>query len=198
MDINENPCLIGVKRKMIRLREIGPDDKEMIRKWRNMPEVMKSGYNQHVVTKEEHDSWYQRVLYDSSCKYWIIVCDGEDVGLVSINDIENAHKRCKWAFYVASPNMRGKGIGSYAEYFVLKYVFEELKLNKLYGEVLSSNKYVINMHKGFGFTEEGLYLEHVILHDEPQDVIAVAMFRSKWLEIKPRVEERLRKKGILL
>lgn len=179
------------------LRDVRPEDKQMLLEWRNLPEVAKYMYTDHIITQEEHDRWFETAMKDPSRRYWIIVCDGKDVGLVNIYGIDHQNRRCTWAFYIASPDVRGKGVGSFVEYSILRYVFDELKLNKLCCEVLAFNEAVVNMHKGFGFKQEGLYREHIIKGGQPHDVVALAMLHSEWKELKPDIENRLRQKGIL-
>jgi UDP-4-amino-4,6-dideoxy-N-acetyl-beta-L-altrosamine N-acetyltransferase len=182
---------------MVYLRDIQPEDKERILEWRNLPEVAQYMYTDHDITPEEHERWFQRILNDPSCRYWIIGCDGVDVGLANVYHLDRQNQRCYWAFYLADPIVRGKGVGSFVEYFVLHYVFDELGLNKLCCEVLAFNEAVTNMHKGFGFQQEGFYREHIIKQGQPYDVVALAMLRKEWESRKPEIVERLRQKGLL-
>jgi len=182
---------------MIQLRDVTFEDKDKILAWRNLPEVARYMYTDHFITAEEHEIWFERILRDPSCRYWIIVCDSVDVGVVNIYNLDEQNQRCYWAFYVADPSTRGKGVGSFVEYSVLRYVFDELELNKLCCEVLSFNEAVSNMHKRFGFQQEGFYREHIIKGREKLDVVALAMLRQEWELGKPKIEERLRGRGIL-
>lgn len=179
------------------LRAIKPEDKEMVYRWRNLAEVAKYMYTDHRITTEEHEKWFLRILQDQTCRYWIIVCDGKDVGLANIYNLDQQNRRCYWAFYVASPDVRGKGVGSFVEYSVLHYVFDELHLNKLCCEVLAFNEAVTNMHKSFGFKQEGLFREHVIKEGQRLDVVCLAILHQEWQSIKPEIESRLRQKGVL-
>ncbi len=182
---------------MIALRNVSPDDKEMIRKWRNLPEVSKYMYTDHYITPEEHEKWFQGIFTDYTRRYWVITYDHEDVGLVNLYDIDNRHKRCYWAYYLADSNVRGKGVGSFVEYLILGHVFDELKFDKLCGEVLAFNQSVIDLHKSFGFNQEGYFRQHVIKGDRPMDVVSLAILRKEWESKKPEIEERLRRKGLL-
>lgn len=182
---------------MIALRAMAPMDKEMVRQWRNLPEVSRYMYTGHEISAEEHERWFQGVLAAPHCRYWIITCDGEDVGVANITAIDPRHRRCYWAFYLASPSVRGKGVGSFVEYWMLRHVFDDLNLNKLCCEVLSFNEAVINMHKSFGFREEGLFREHVVKEGQAVDVVCLAMLQREWQAAKPGIEERLRAKGLL-
>lgn len=182
---------------MISLRDVGPDDMEMIRGWRNLPQVADYMYTDHVISPEEHAAWFARVVKDPTCKYWIIVCDGEDVGLANLYAIDQRNRRCYWAFYVVSPNVRGKSVGSYVEYTVLNYVFTELQFEKLCCEVLSFNRGVVEMHLRFGFVQEGLFRKHILKRGEFHDVICLAMLKKEWEVKRPQQEQKLRAKGVL-
>jgi UDP-4-amino-4,6-dideoxy-N-acetyl-beta-L-altrosamine N-acetyltransferase len=179
------------------LRDLRPEDMDMIREWRNLPRVADYMYTDHVIRPEEHASWFARIMKDPCCKYWIIVCDGENVGLVNLYNIDHKNRRCYWAFYVVSPNVRGKGVGSYAEYAILSYVFNELKFEKLCCEVLAFNKGVVEMHQRFGFVQEGFFRKHILKRGEFHDVVCLAMLRAEWEGSRPELEQKLKQKGIL-
>ena len=178
-------------------RHVEEHDKDQLLRWRNLPEVREFMYADHVISPEEHERWFRGALSDSARRYWIIVHDGEEVGLVNLYAIDQKNRRCTWAFYVASPNVRGKGVGSIVEWWVLNQVFDNLKMNRLCCEVLVTNPAVINMHKKFGFVQEGLLREHAIKNGKPIDVVALAMLASDWVTAKPQVEARLREKGLI-
>ena len=182
---------------MISLRDIVPGDRDMILSWRNLPEIRKYMYTDHLITLEEHEAWFQRIMNDPTSTYWIIVCDSEDVGLVNLYSIDRRHHRSYWAFYIVSPNVRGKGVGTFAEYFVLRHVFDELNLNKLCCEVLDFNQGVVRMHKSFGFVQEGLLRKHVFKGGKAHDVVCLGMLREEWEATKNMLTERLRDKGVL-
>lgn len=182
---------------MISLRDVRAEDKEMIRRWRNLPDIRKYMYTDHEISPEEHAAWFAGLEGDETRRYWVITLDGEDVGLLYLYDIDRRNKRCYWGFYVASPSTRGRGVGSFVEYFTLRHVFDELGFHKLCCEVLTSNPPVIAMHKSFGFAQEGFYRQHIYKGGEFVDVVALAMLKEEWEANKPEIEARLREKGLL-
>jgi UDP-4-amino-4,6-dideoxy-N-acetyl-beta-L-altrosamine N-acetyltransferase len=181
---------------MFALRDVGMDDKELIYSWRNHPETAKYMYTDHDINPEEHERWLRKVLNDRSCRYWILQSDGQDVGVLSITQIDQHNRRCYWAFYL-DPELRGKGVGSFAEISVLRYVFDELQFNKLCAEVLGFNQPVVEMHKRFGFVQEGLMRKHIFKQGQWHDVVAIAILREEWEAIRPKIEARLKAKGII-
>jgi UDP-4-amino-4,6-dideoxy-N-acetyl-beta-L-altrosamine N-acetyltransferase len=177
------------------LRAIRPEDMEMIRLWRNLPKVADYMFTDHVIGPEEHAAWFSRVLKDPSCKYWIIVCDGEDVGVANLYEIDPVNRRCSWGFYVASPNVRGKNVGTHAEYTVLNYVFDQLKFEKLCCPVFSFNRGVIELHRRFGFVQEGLLRKHIWKRGAFHDVVHLAILKEEWGAMRARFEKMLDSKS---
>jgi UDP-4-amino-4,6-dideoxy-N-acetyl-beta-L-altrosamine N-acetyltransferase len=182
---------------LISLRDILPEDREAIRQWRNDPEVRRYMYTDHEIGVQEHCAWFARIVHDPTCRYWVISCDGESVGLLYLHDIDIRNKHCYWGFYTSGPSVRGKGVGSFAEFFVLRHVFEELQFHKLCGEVLASNQAVINMHKKFGFVQDGVLRRHILKDGVFEDVVCISILREEWDAKKAELELKLRSKGVL-
>ena len=182
---------------MIRLRELKKKDESTLLTWRNLPEVADFMFTAHKITPEEHRKWFSGIRQDRSKRYWVIEMDSKDVGLVCLYNISEQNRRCYWACYLADPAVRGRGVGSFVEYSILNYVFFTLELNKLCGEILSSNSEVIEQQKKFGFQQEGLLREHVVKGDMILDVVVMAMLRNEWIEKKPLVESSLKAKKII-
>jgi UDP-4-amino-4,6-dideoxy-N-acetyl-beta-L-altrosamine N-acetyltransferase len=163
----------------------------MIRGWRNLPEVHKYMFTDHQISPDEHDRWFRTVVNSPHNRYWIVVYDNEDIGLANIYDVDERNKRCYWGRYIAAPDLRGKGIGTYVEYWMLQYVFDMLQMNKLCTQVLAFNEVVLKMHKRFGFHQEGLLREHIFKGGQPYDVVALAMLRNEWEEKKSELKEHV-------
>lgn len=168
----------------IKLREFKAEDIEMVRNWRNSKEVSQYMYTENHISSEQQKLWFEKISKDSSAQYWIIEYEGKPLGLVSITEISHVFDSCFWAFYLGDSSVRGAGIGSKIEYNILKYVFEELGLNKLRCEVLTTNPSVIAMHEKFGFRREAYYRDHVRKGDQYFDVVGLAMLKREWLQLK--------------
>lgn len=182
---------------MIALRYMQPEDKEMVRSWRNSDAVSKYMHTSGDITPQEHTRWFDRVLADRTCKYWIVTFHGEPVGVVNLYNIDLVNQRCYWSFYIGNIEMRGKGIGTFVEYEILRIVFEELKLNKLCGEILSWNEVILRIHDAFGYRREGYLREHIIKEGKCFDVVVIGMLRREWEANKSRLEQELRAKNLL-
>lgn len=101
------------------------------------------------------------------------------------------HSSVEWAFYLASSNVRGRGVGSQVELKVLEFAFGELGLHRLSCAVLAFNEPVVRMHESFGFVREGI-LRGAIWKDEGwTDVVLLGQQREEWEANRDQVRERL-------
>src|ERR1700722_1846247 len=182
---------------MISFRPLAYEDKETIRRWRNLPQARHYMFTDHVISPEEHADWFDSIFDNPSYRYWIIRCDDEDVGLLNLYDIDASNRRCYWGFYIAGSNVRGKNVGMFAEYFVLQYVFQELQFGKLCCETLDFNLGVLRLHEAFGFVREGRLRQHIFTGDGMHDVICMGILKSEWEKRQPQFERIFRSKGLI-
>jgi UDP-4-amino-4,6-dideoxy-N-acetyl-beta-L-altrosamine N-acetyltransferase len=177
------------------LRPVAADDRDRILAWRNSPDVRAYMYTDHVIAPDEHARWFAGIPGDPARAYWVIEMDGKPVGLANLYDIDRRNQRCSWAYYLADPSVRGQGVGSFVEYWVLEYVFAGLKLAKLWCEVLASNEAVWKLHEAFGFTVEARFRGHVIKDGRRADVLGLGILAADWRERRPTMAERLTLRG---
>jgi UDP-4-amino-4,6-dideoxy-N-acetyl-beta-L-altrosamine N-acetyltransferase len=182
----------------VALRPLGPHDKDRLLVWRNSPEVAAYMYTDHQIGPEEHARWFSGIEGDERRAYLIIEMDDEPVGLANLYDIDSRNGRCAWAYYLAEPSVRGKGIGGYVEYLMIERVFGELGLGKLWCEVLESNRGVWRMHQKFGFREEARFRRHVLKNGVVEDVLGLGLLAEDWAEARPRIRETLAAAGFPL
>ena len=182
----------------VRLRDLTPADSDRLLAWRNLPEVARWMYSDHAISRAEHDRWFAGIAGDASRRYWIIELDGEPVGLANLADISPAHRKASWAYYLASPAVRGKGVGAFVEVSILDRVFGDLALNKLCCEVLLENQAVWKMHESFGFQREALYRDHVWKGGRGHDVVGLAILAADWAKAREASVERLRARGFAI
>lgn len=176
--------------KDIELIPLKENDIELVREWRNSPEVSQYMYTDDFITKDQQEKWLDKINQEENSRYWIVKYEDQKIGLASITDIDRRNNKCFWGFYLGNTEIRGKGIGAKIEYNVLKIVFDEMKLNKLCGEVFSFNEKVVKMHEKFGFRREGYLRNHIFKNNKYHDVIVIGLLNSEWTQLN----EGLRKK----
>lgn len=186
----------------VTLRAVTEGDSGRLLAWRNSPDVAAYMYTDHKITPDEHARWFAGLTRDPRRAYWIIEADGAPVGLANFYDIDRAHGRAAWAYYLADPGIRGKGVGGCVEFRMIEQAFgppppegKGLGLRKLWCEVLASNEAVWKLHQKFGFKQEAGLRAHVIKGGQPQDVLGLGLLADEWAGVRPAMIERLARMG---
>lgn len=172
---------------MIKLRQVTTDDSSVILEWRNDPRISAYMYTDHEISPAEHAMWLERLVSMDDRMGWIVLLDGHPVGAAFVTDIDRSNRNAVWAFYLADPAVRGRGVGSAVEAFVLRTAFDELELHKLSCEVMGFNENVIAMHRKFGFQDEGVFRQEKLKNGQWQDVYRLAYFEQDWERDKERI-----------
>lgn len=186
-----------LKLKDCRLRPVEEADLEKVLEWRNSDRIRPVMFTDRLISLEDHRAWYERLLNDQNSRCLIFEVMGRPAGVVNVVQIDRQNGRCTWGFYLGeagSPPGSGMSMG----YLALEYIFENLCLRKLCGEVLASNKKSIEIHKKLGFVEEGRYLRHVLKNGHYEDVVAMAMFNEDWDRMKKGLNNLLFLGGAVL
>ena len=179
----------------VELRPLKPADEDRLYAWRNSPEVAAFMYTEHQITPEEHARWFAGIAGDPKRDYRIIEVDGVACGPANFYDIDRVQGRASWAYYLADPSVRGKGVGGYVEFLMIERAFGELGLRKLWCEVLITNEAVWKLHQKFGFRQEALLRAHVVKAGHPVDVMGLGLLAEDWAAARPAMAERLQRLG---
>jgi UDP-4-amino-4,6-dideoxy-N-acetyl-beta-L-altrosamine N-acetyltransferase len=179
----------------VTLRPLRRDDGDRVLQWRNSDAVAPYMYSDRQITAAEHAGWLEAALTAADRCYWIIALDGLPVGLANLARIDLQNRRCEWAYYLADPAVRGRGVGQAVEFAVLAHVFETRGLNKLWCEVFLDNTTVWQLHERFGFVREALFRSHVFRDGRPRDVVGLGMLASEWPQARAAALQRFADKG---
>jgi len=168
------------------LRAVIGRDLELMRSWRNHPDIASKMYTRHDISAEEHRAWWARTSERDDQAYFIYECANKPLGVIGFTQIDQNNGSCFWAFY-ASPNAP-KGTGSRMEFVALEHVFSSLKLHKLSCEVLAFNEPVVGLHKKFGFQVEGVFRDHHKMNGDYVDIVRMGLLEREWHAIRDKFE----------
>lgn len=153
---------------------------ELVRNWRNSKQVSQYMYTNHSITKEEHQRWIKKLKTSDTGKAWIIKYDEKPIGLAQLSNIDYTNKTTEWGFYIADKSIRGRGVGSASLYKLIKYVFDEMKFNKMRTILLENNINAMKLYKKFGFKGEGKIEEKFNRNGKEINVILMGLIKDEW------------------
>ncbi|PEJ73166.1 GNAT family N-acetyltransferase [Bacillus wiedmannii] len=125
-------------------------------------------------------------INNDSSRYDFAIClksTEEMIGELSILDIDEENKRAGFRISMLSIALTGQGYGTEAITIVLKFVFEQLYLNRLQLEVFSHNLRGIRAYEKVGFVKEGTLRQSLFYNDTFSDEIIMAILKSDYKDM---------------
>jgi RimJ/RimL family protein N-acetyltransferase len=104
--------------------------------------------------------------------------DGELVGAIGLH-MKRGYERAEIGYWLGVP-FWGRGYATEAVAAIIRYGFEELKLNRIYAGYFSRNAASGRVMEKNGMKYEGSLRQHVKKWDEYVDVIYYGILRSEW------------------
>lgn len=118
------------------LRAVELEDAKLLYIWRNEKETRKNSFNSNLIDFNEHLNWLEKKLENNARLFYILVCDGMEVGQVRV-DIEGKIGLVNYSIDSKYRKMGyGKRVLELAEQELLK---STANLKKIVGYVKSEN-----------------------------------------------------------
>lgn len=132
------------------------------------------------VSQAEQLAWFDASAKDlSKRKLMIQTADGEQVGLVTLFNLDHRHGHAELGVYVA-PDHQRRGYAVEALRMLIRFAFEEMNLHKVYCTILDSNTGSVHLFERLGFRAEGVRREHAFTGGRHHDVLLYSLLRSEW------------------
>jgi RimJ/RimL family protein N-acetyltransferase len=102
------------------------------------------------------------------------------IGVVSLMNISEANDSAELSVIVGHPEDRHHGYGAEAIDTILRYGFEELRLNRVGLSVFEFNEDAISTYEKLGFREEGRLRQALKRDGTFHDAILMSVLGSEW------------------
>lgn len=182
--------------KKFRLEPLDEKKLPIVLRWRNSKQIREYMYNDTIINQEEHERWFNKISNSENDKYLVFFIENFPVGLVYFNYINLEHHHCTWGFYIGEKNVIASA-GTLMGCLGLEYIFNELNMHKVYGEVLEKNAKSLSYHEKMGFKREGELKEHILKQGKYEGIVLYSLFKKDWKGDRfKQLKERLLDKGI--
>ena len=167
---------------MYYLREIERKDIEIINKWRNDPEIIKSlGAPFRYINYDVDNNWFDNYMKQRNSSVRCVIVDENSnlpIGLISIVDINYINGSAELHIMIGDKNMHGKGAGTFAVKEIINHAFNNLNLRRIELGVLSTNSIAQKLYKKCGFEIEGIKKKAIYKNGEFIDLIMMAVLKE--------------------
>jgi RimJ/RimL family protein N-acetyltransferase len=170
-------------------RAFEPTDAEFVNSLRKIAEYENLiGGNKRFVSLEREKKWIEDLIYnDYQDRFYVAICDKESkaiIGYTSVGDIDHVNKSCFWSGIKIHPDFNGKGYGTQTLLLVLKFVFEELNMERCTGRCLEEHVVAKKLMERAGFKEESLQRHSVYKNGSFHNEFILSILHSEYLDVK--------------
>lgn len=166
-----------IEGKSVKLRPINLDDTDLIVKWRNNPNVIKNFIFRGDFTRENHINWMNTRVATGVVVQYIIEekATGNLIGSVYLRDIDYNYNSAEFGIFIGEDGALGKGYGTETTRIFVDYMFETLKLHRIFLRVLGDNEAAYRIYEKAGFMKEGYFRDMVKIDGVYRDVIFMSI-----------------------
>ena len=165
----------------IYLRALEPNDYETSVKWRNDPEIQAMvGGHSYFVSGEREKEWVRNAMF-SNDKIVLAICLVENdkyIGNIMLQEIDYIDGTAHLPILIGDKEEWGKGYASEARFMMLKFAFEERKLNRIWALVKEDNIGSIKTLEKCGYKKEGVLRQSIFRNGKYYDQVMMAVLKE--------------------
>lgn len=172
--------------KKVILRPVEEEDLEMLRELTNRPdyENMIVGWS-FPISKKEQIEWFQKCKNGlERLRYIIETPEDGAVGMIGLKDIDWKNGSADGlGMRIARKEIRTRGLATDAWMTLLRYAFDELRLNRVNGSALEYNIASRKVCEKVGFKVEGIKRGAIYKKGEYHDLIMFGVLKEDYIEL---------------
>lgn len=148
------------------------------------------GGNKRFVSLAREKKWIEDLIFnDYKDRFYVAICDkvnNKIVGYTSVSDIDHVNKSCFWSGIKLHPDYNGKGLGTQTVLLILKFVFEELNMERCTGRCLEHHIVAKKLMEKVGFKQEALQRHSIYKNGSFHNEIILSILKDEYLESKEK------------
>jgi RimJ/RimL family protein N-acetyltransferase len=177
-----------IRGTLVNLRAREQADAENVARWASDEELqrlMGDRYQQsRAATEEFLRSYVAKPLSFHDPRFAIETKDGRHIGALRLFRMSAEDRRARLAILIGEPENQSRGYGSDALRTLMRFVFDEMNLNRLDLDVFAFNQRAIAAYRKLGFVEEGRRRGAQYALGVQNDVIVMSVLRDEWLQAR--------------
>lgn len=146
----------------VELISMTESDLDMVRDWRNQPDVSNFMFFQEGISSEMQQKWFESL--DESSLYLIIQAENEKIGVINVKDINWRMRTGEAGIFIGNSSYRNSAVPMQAVFALMDAFFFEFSFAKLKATVKQGNEDGIDFNVQLGYRVESKDNEKVQLY----------------------------------
>ncbi len=168
----------------IKLCEYRKEYVEAAQQYVNDPEVKRLLHPgiPYLYTLEDEQKWFEGISGGKDEYSFAITTleDGKYIGGCGVNSIDWKNSVAVVGIFIGDKDYWGKSYGTDAMKVFIKFIFEQMNINKIKLHTFSFNKRAIKSYEKCGFKIEGILRKEVFRDGEYHDDIVMGILRDEY------------------
>lgn len=164
----------------VRLRALERSDLPAVVRWMNDPAVTEFLLTAPLTGVEEMELWYEDHRGSSDRLLAILDPEGRTVGYCGITRLEWEDRRCNLWIIIGERDAWDRGYGTDTVRTMLRHLFGELGLHRVYLTVDEDNVRAIRCYERCGFVREGTARRARFKDGDYRNDVTMAVLREEW------------------
>jgi RimJ/RimL family protein N-acetyltransferase len=177
----------------MKLRRLQLNDHKITFIWRNDPRIWKWCRQNSPLHWDNHMAWFRRQTEDPTLSMFMAVANSSDrydgsVGVCGLTSIDLVNRRAEFSGYV-DPDQQGKGYGFQMLVELFRHGFDDLGLNRIWGESYRDNPAMKLFTEKLGMEIEGTRRDYYYRDGRFIDAHLVSISAAGFRNLHPREKE---------
>ncbi len=171
----------------VRLREYKKEDVKIAQRFINDEEIIRTlrPTVPYPCTLEEEQKWFEKVSSTNDTYNFAIetLKDSRYIGGCGVNKVDWKNSVVTVGIFIGDKDYWGKGYGTDAMKILIRFIFEQMNVNKVKLHVYSFNERALKSYKKCGFVKEGVLRQEIFKDGKYHDIIAMGILREEYYSI---------------
>lgn len=161
------------------IRRLEPKDAEFMLEWMHDKEINRAFRYPFSQSTKESVLMFIKNSYNENNRHFAVVNEQDEyLGTVSLKNISRQNGSAEYAV-VLRQKAQGTGVARKATEELIRYAFEELKLHKVYLNVLDINEKAKHFYQKCGFVYEGTAKDAIRLNGKYESLSWYGIINNK-------------------
>jgi len=134
----------------VTIERLKEEDIELVRQWRNSPQVVERMEYREYITPEMQKEWF-RSISNLNNFYFVINYQGDKIGVINVKDIDWKSRKLESGIFIPDEKYWGTFVPSIVSIMLTQMFFRIFGWDHYYAHIMKTNQRAIQYNRSLGY-----------------------------------------------